>query len=109
MSSIAESCMALFRDKKIQEKYIQYATNYGVGSKPVGKTGAEYRIAGKELESILSDYSKLIPLSEIAYKNKRSCCAIRRVLKKAGVYEVNRESAKTKLKGYISIKTIQIR
>lgn len=102
------SCMALFSCRKIQEKFRGFMRYSGAGSSPRGPEGVDYRIGGKELEFIIGDYAKKLTLVEIAAKTKRSPHSIRRVLRKAGVYEVERESAKTKLNGYTATKTIRI-
>jgi len=103
------SCMALFNCRKIQEKYIRFMRSYsGAGTKPVGKTGPDYRITGNEFDLIVKEYGEKVPLSEIAIKYKRSCCSVRRALKKAGVYELYRESPANKWKGYTPTKTVRV-
>ena len=106
MSSMIGDCMALFRDKNIRAKYEFYLKHGGRCSAISGyKKGAEFKVSDAEKTSFIEQYQKKVPISKIALAANRSNDSVRRVLKQAGIYEVDRDMLANLVKGNKPIKT----
>jgi hypothetical protein len=104
--SIATDCMALFRDKRIRAKYEFYLKHGGrVGAKISSRTGKDFALTDKEKAGFIADYQKKIPISIIARDANRSNDTVRRVLRAAGIYEVDRDKLANLCAGHKPIKT----
>jgi hypothetical protein len=106
MSSMIGDCMALFRDKGIRAKYEFYLKHGGrVGAKITSRTGKEFALTDKEKAGFIADYQKKIPIAVIAREANRSNDTVRRVLRVAGIYEVDRDKIANLIVGHQPIKT----
>ena len=107
--SIATDCMAIFRDKKIREKYEFYLKHGGrCFATSCSKRGKEFMVSEAEKKSFIEQYQKKVPISKIALAANRSNDSVRRVLKQAGIYEVDRDMLANLVKGNKQVKTTYI-
>ena len=106
MSSMIQDCMSLFRDKNIRAKYEFFLKHGGRCSAISGyKKGAEFKVSEAEKASFMEQYKKKVPISRIALAANRSNDSVRRVLKMAGVYEVDRDKLANLIAGHEPVKT----
>ena len=109
MSSMIQDCMALFQNKNIVEKYKLYMNGGGVVHSAYQlKRGVGFKIKDTEIAEICKQYKDKVGIYSIAGNVERSPDSIRNVLKRAGIYDKNRDAIKGPIEGYTKTKTVRI-
>jgi|688.fasta_scaffold1069624_1 phosphomannomutase len=100
------SLFAFLNSAKVKEKYEFYRRGGGaVTGTYLPKSKIGYKLTDSEKQQIIEQYQKQIPIQVIANKIGRSNDSIRNVLKRAGIYDVDRDKLSNLIAGHESIKT----
>jgi len=109
MSSMIGDCMALFQNQNIRAKYQLFLNGGGVvHSAYQPKRGVGFKIRESEITEICKQYTERVPVYTISDNVQRSPDSIRNVLKRAGIYDKNREALKGPIAGYTKTKTVRV-
>ena len=107
MSEQVASLFAFLNSAKVKQKYEFYRNGGGaITGSYLPKSKAGFKLSSSEKCEILEEYAKLTPISQIATKLNRSSDSIRNVLKRAGVYDREREIMANQFSGFKTLKTL---
>jgi hypothetical protein len=109
MNDQIESLFAFLQSEKVKKKYELYRNGGGVANSSYQpKCGTGFRITDDERNTIKKKYNSMVPIFSIAEEIGRSPDSVRNVLKKAGLYDKNREVLQGQMKGYTKTKTVRV-
>jgi len=109
MNDQIHSLFEFLNSAVVKSKYELYRNGGGVvNSSYQTKPGSGFRVTNKEREIVCAEYNAMTPITNIAIKLERTPDSIRNVLKKAGIYEKDRETLAGRMKGYTKTKTVRV-